>query len=442
MSLVTKSIGVAKKLKHRYNDRIKAATPIYLSPVRRIEQVALNQKFCAMTFDDGPCALPPSDGKTNKPLTLHLVEVLEQFEAKGTFDIIGDTSENYPDTPGKEGSALWGGLNYDHYPDINLDDQGGANNCPELVTRILKGGHQITNHTYLHILYGKKPFVYGRRKYLGDIDLVIADLKRLDDLLNFRHHYKMKFSRPPHYVDNIEPNLNAYDALAALNYQYLAASFDGGGWLPLADYQQEVQTMINAIKQALDADPLALCGQIIFQKDGYNMARRTPVADALAQQLQILKDYGYQVITVEDLLQKAQFTDIAPDHKIYPYALKLLNNGYCPAFSDNTIKPDKPLTLGELAMMVYGQAGSEVRRIAIKSAKKHPIFGTNYSHPYSGAIELAMANDLYAKSSSFNIDQPASMDDCIYFIEGVTKQVPRLNDCSRSEFMRALAEFA
>ena len=41
MSAVTKAIGLAKKLKHRYQDEIRARTPVYLSPVRRIERVSL-----------------------------------------------------------------------------------------------------------------------------------------------------------------------------------------------------------------------------------------------------------------------------------------------------------------------------------------------------------------------------------------------------------------
>ena len=32
MSAVTKAIGLAKKLKHRYQDEIRARTPVYLSP--------------------------------------------------------------------------------------------------------------------------------------------------------------------------------------------------------------------------------------------------------------------------------------------------------------------------------------------------------------------------------------------------------------------------
>ena len=35
-----------------------------------------------------------------------------------------------------------------------------------LIRRMLDEGHQITNHGYRHIIFGKKPFVYGAREYL------------------------------------------------------------------------------------------------------------------------------------------------------------------------------------------------------------------------------------------------------------------------------------
>ena len=42
------------------------------------------------------------------------------------------------------------------------------------------------------------------------------------------------------------------------------------------------------MRKALEKDPDFFCGQIIFQKDGYNMAKRTPVAFALGKQLAVL----------------------------------------------------------------------------------------------------------------------------------------------------------
>ncbi|MBQ1265127.1 MAG: polysaccharide deacetylase family protein [Oscillospiraceae bacterium] len=141
MSAVTKAIGFAKKLKHRFQDEIRARQTVYLSPVRRIERVALSERVCAMTFDDGPCRLPANPSKDGKPLTLQLAETLEKFGAKGTFDVVGDTSKNYPDRAGKEGSASWGGVAYDHYPDFGKDADGGVAACPELTQRLLDGGH-------------------------------------------------------------------------------------------------------------------------------------------------------------------------------------------------------------------------------------------------------------------------------------------------------------
>lgn len=64
-------------------------------------------------------------------------------------------------------------------------------------------------------------------------------------------------------------------------------------------------------------NPDCLCGQIIFQKDGYNMARRSPVADALPKQLALLKEYGYRVVTVSELLTMCPFADLSPESPVF-----------------------------------------------------------------------------------------------------------------------------
>ena len=114
---------------------------------------------------------------------------------------MGDTSKNYPDKPGKEGSASWGGVRFDHYPDFGKDADGGAVSCPELVKRILDGGHEITSHTYSHVLFGPKPLVYGSRSPLAGLGECVEDLQKLDSLLRSQYGYTIRFSRPPHYVD-------------------------------------------------------------------------------------------------------------------------------------------------------------------------------------------------------------------------------------------------
>ena len=390
MSLLTKGIGLAKKAKHRFQDQIRERTPVYLSPVRRIERVATEERVCAMTFDDGPCRLPANpDHFRGKSLTLVLAETLEYYGAKGTFDVVGDTSANYPDKAGKHGSASWGGVAYDHYPDFGKDDQGGALHCPELIRRLLAGGHEITSHTYSHVLFGFKPLVYGRRKYLKGLDPVVADLKRLHQLMERDYGYHIRLSRPPHYVDGIRGGFTSYDAYALMGYQYMAASFDGAGWLPLATYEAEVEAMWKPVAQKLAENPDYFCGQIIFQKDGFNMARRTPVADGLGKQLQLLTDHGYKVVTVSELLEQSPFQDVLPDSDVGRAARRLLGLGWCVAYQDNTIRPDQILTRGELAMMAYGWE-TAAARIALVRSGKAPFRDMAPRHPYAAAAVLAL----------------------------------------------------
>lgn len=396
MSAVTKAIGLAKKLKHHFENELRARTPVYLSPVRRIERVALGARVCAMTFDDGPCRLPASPAPDDTPLTLRLLKTLEDYGARGTFDIVGDTSENYPDKPGAEGSASWGGIKFDHYPDFKKDKDGGAVNCPELVQRILDGGHEITSHTYRHVLFGAKPLVYGARHPFDSLDEVTQDLRRLDRHMREHYGYEIRLSRPPHYVDKTKDGFTSYDAYAQMGYQYLAASFDGAGWLPLASYEEEVEAMLSPMRRALEENPDALCGQIIFQKDGYNMARRSPVADALGQQLALLQKYGYRVVTVSQLLSMCPFEDILPESPLFAPAKALLDRGFCVCFRDNTVRPDAPLTRGEACMMIFGQE-TVARRIELVKNKTRVCRDVSLRHPYAAAIELALSRGCIQK---------------------------------------------
>lgn len=392
MSLLTKGIGLVKKLKHKYDAQIKARTPVYLSPVRRIERVKTAKKVVAMTFDDGPSTmLPNPQGNHTEGLTITLMNILDSYNAKGTFDVIGSTAESYPDRPGKEGSASWGGVKFDHYPDINHDNEGGVVACPEIVDMLIRGGHEISNHTYEHILYGKKPFVYGGRSYLGDFAKVVADLEKLHDLLRDNHHYEIKLSRPPHYVDQIQRGINSYDAYALMNYQYVAASFDGAGWLPLSTYEQEVEAMWKPIQKALAQDENYFCGQIIFQKDGFNMARRTPVADGLAKQLKLLTDAGYEVVTVSELLEYSPFADLGEGDSYFAAVKQLDKKGFCVAYRDNTVRLVQPMTVGELCMTLFGKttAKDRINRILQCDGRGNP------THPYSGAIDFAVQHGYY-----------------------------------------------
>ncbi len=392
---------LGRKVKHRIRERQKRMAGLYLSPVRRIERVAPPSSglFVAMTFDDGPTVMPSNPKHSDKGLTDDILDTLEQHGAHGTFDVIGTTEDNYPDTAGPVGAFTWGGITYDHYPDFGKDNLAGVKNQPQLVRRILDGGHEITSHTYRHILFGQNRLIYGKRKFHPDIHSVIEDLQQLDNMMKRDYSYNVNLSRPPHYIDKTCDGHDAYDAYRYMNYQYMAASFDGGGWQVSGDYKKDVTAMISPMKKLLAAEPAALNGQIIFQKDGCNMSKETPIADALGVQLELLSEAGYRVITVSELLAMSPFGDVSDADSSFEPARKLLQAGHCVAHKNNTLQPDKELTFGELIMMTANPAEllaaykSYVDSNFTVSEKEKTISSAwriKSSHPYFHALVLAV----------------------------------------------------
>jgi len=389
MSLIVK---IGKRGKKLLKGIIDPPTKHYIGYSRRLERVKTDKRICAMTFDDGPMDIPCSpDLFDGKSLTDVLLDTLNEYGAKGTFDIIGDTAGNYPDEAGAVGSAAWGGIKYDHYPDINMDEKGGAARCERLVRRMIDEGHQLSNHCYEHIIFGKKPFVYGKRVYLGEYSKAYRDIERLDTLVKEKYGYEMVMGRPAHYVDKIDKCFTSYDVYEQLGYAYMAASFDGAGWLPStnpdpkAAFEAEVNAMVAPMEKALKADPDFFCGQIIFQKDGYNMAKRTPVAVGLGRQLKLLKEYGYEVVTVNELLAESPFADLGRDDPLFEKACSLLGE-HGIAYSDNTVRPDAHMTWGELAMLIAP------REVAVDLRRERMLKDGKPLHRYATALEWCKGN--------------------------------------------------
>lgn len=376
-----KKLNIFKKIKQREEAK-------YLSCVRRIDRVhpVAGARVCAMTFDDGPCKLPPNPARgIEVSLTEHLAETLKQYGAAGTFNIIGDTSANYPDKEGALNGPYWGGERFDHYPAFGQDDQGGAYHHPELVKLLLTNGNEVANHGYLHRLFGKKRAIYGKRAYLESFDEVVADLKNLDELIQKGHGFQMSFSRPPHYIDAIAGGYDSYHAYQLTGYQYLAASFDAGGWLATSgDYDKDVQMMVTPLASTLKANPDALNGHIIFQKDGFNMSKQTPVAHALEQHLKLLSEYGYRIVPVSELLALSPVRDMPGEHPAMTHLKYLLDHGHAVCYRNNTFMPSRPVTMHELLVMlcprhVLDQKVKRPYEAALDWAKSCGIFPANVS---------------------------------------------------------------
>jgi hypothetical protein len=198
-----------------------------------------------------------------------------------------------------------------------------------------------------------------------------------------------------------------------MGYKYLAASFDGRGWEPSAgDYQQDVKAMVAPLERALAADANSLNGQIIFQKDGYNQSHQTPVADALSKHLELLRNNGYEVISVSELLRQSPFEDLSTEDEKFENVKLLDSMGLCIGYKNNSFQPDRELTMGELVMMITPP--EYIRNHYIKSfLTKSPFdLGVEVSsnitkladiHPYKSGAEYAASKGYI--DSSFNPDE-------------------------------------
>lgn len=238
---------------------------------------------------------------------------------------------------------------------------------------------------------------YGAREYLPGFDAAVEDLGRLHALMQTRYGYTMTLARPPHYVDKMTGGFTSYDVYDRMGYQYMAASFDGAGWLPSTDpdpeaaLQAEIRAMVEPMRKALEKDPDFFCGQIIFQKDGYNMAKRTPVAFALGEQLALLQEYGYQVVPVGELLAESPFADVGREEPLFD-RLTALAEQRAIVFSDNRLRLDDLMTVGELAMLLTPKTDAIARRVA-------QLRRTGRAGAYDGAMAWCRENGLVSAAA-------------------------------------------
>jgi len=422
---------IGYKTLRKINKRLKAVKKEkagrQLSPVRRIERVypVKNRRICAMTFDDGPSAAMPSPQVNNSDLGLTetLMRILKAHNAKGTFDIIGTTAENYPDKRGKLHTASWGGMKHDHYPDFEMDHLAGAVNQPQLIQKIMQSGHALTNHGYHHILYGPINYVYRQRETYHNIYEVVEDLYTLHQTVKNALAIDMKFARPPHYIDRIKDGFDAYDAYALMGYQYLAASFDGGGWQPTTGhYDEDFEAMVRPLEKALLENPEALNGQIIFQKDGCNMSLQTPIVDALPKQLALLAKYGYEVVTVDELVNLSPFEDFGEGMLYFEAARALDRAGFIIGYKNNTFQPNRLLTMGELITMatpktIYTAKCEAILKGDRKGKASKKAFGIHIDHH----IHYARQEGYLGRMGTIDPEAKVTLEMMIDFVSAISK---------------------
>ncbi|CAG9621838.1 polysaccharide deacetylase family protein [Sutcliffiella rhizosphaerae] len=188
-------------------------------------------KKVAITFDDGP----------NSIYTPIVLEVLNEYDAKATFFVVGNMVEKHPD----------------------------------IVSNIVYNGHELGNHTFSH--------AYGQS--VSEEEL-LEEIEKTNSILQLVIGSRPSYFRPVggYYSDEV------IDSAVQLNHKVLLWSWhqDPKDWS-----DQKAAQIANHVTQNIRP------GDVILLHDGGGNRMETVLALKLI--LPILKDEGYRFVTASEL---------------------------------------------------------------------------------------------------------------------------------------------
>ena len=118
-------------------------TALWATPLGKpIRYVKTNEKIALLSFDDGPSV----------PYTMQILDILDKYDAKATFFVVGINVKRYPD----------------------------------LIQEIIKRGHEIGNHSYSH-----------EKLKSRSADFIKKDLAKTDVLIRKQGYTKVIPFRAP-----------------------------------------------------------------------------------------------------------------------------------------------------------------------------------------------------------------------------------------------------
>jgi peptidoglycan-N-acetylglucosamine deacetylase len=242
---VLKVIGTATEGKRQVNyDRtsgliVDSRFITYPSPYEIERWGGGNRQKIALTFDDGP----------NPEYTSRVLDILRQYHAPATFFVIGLNGEQNPD----------------------------------LLHRIVDEGHEIGSHTFTH------PNISRTSK-----EQLIVELNATERVFESHLGRRTLLFRPP-YAEDVEPETPAEVApiefTSHLGYYTIGLGIDPSDWRnPGVD-----RIVTETIQQAIAGK-----GNIVLLHD--SGGDRSQTITALPQIIQGLRDRGFELVTVSNLL--------------------------------------------------------------------------------------------------------------------------------------------
>ncbi|WP_353097724.1 polysaccharide deacetylase family protein [Tissierella praeacuta] len=193
-----------------------------------------HQKFIALTFDDGP----------HPQYTPEILDLLDKYNIKATFFVLGQFAEQYPD----------------------------------IIKRQAKEGHEIGNHTYSHINIQQVP----KQKVKEEFD-------KTQDIIFSLTGIKSKTFRPPYgsYDDNIIKIISD-ESCNVILWSYTQDSRDWSN--------PEVEKIVsNTISNIENGDIVLLHDYVYFETSN--------TVEALKIIIPELIDKGYKFVTISQLLE-------------------------------------------------------------------------------------------------------------------------------------------
>ena len=223
-----------------------------------VEQYGYHANQVALSFDDGP----------DPEWTPKILDVLNKYHVVGTFFMIGAEAQNYV----------------------------------SVMQRVYREGHEIGNHTWFH------PDI--SEISTGSVDL---ELNLTERLFAAKLGVQPLYFRPPYSIDQ-EPDTNDQAApighIEDMGYVIVGDKIDTDDWDEHP--RKSPQEITNSIFQQIDQMQSRswMRGSIILLHDGGG--NRQPTVDALPVLIQALRDRGYTIVPVSQLMGKTRAEVMPP----------------------------------------------------------------------------------------------------------------------------------
>lgn len=190
-----------------------------------------DKKVIALTFDDGP----------DLRFTPSILDILDFYQIKATFFLVGLRVEKYPD----------------------------------VVARIYEDGHQIGNHTFGH------PDLTKTKNLFTEMDRGRRAIQSILDI-------DTKLFRAPFGA----LNQNQVEKLGEWGYKGIGWSIDSEDWRSL-----KADDILNNVLSQVHPG-----GIILMHSAGYWTQDLSGTADALKELIPALQEQGYRFVTVDELM--------------------------------------------------------------------------------------------------------------------------------------------